>query len=210
MAASTHHAFARRRLCDEVEWDYGELLIGNLKSSHIIMESRHPHFTKRLKKLAFQQIAMRIEREVTALKKFSLRQWWGARDFNSQVGTLHSPQFLDDTIEPLIGTSNLDYLGLEINATPLNVSMEDAFQMLWNFLIPCSEEPQGEEMSPLNSSDVPLNSSVVHLQNLGKKERKVDNSHWKLSMRKHAKITWGAVGENSEWGNFCFFDSLRA
>ncbi|GFT13160.1 hypothetical protein TNCV_4295471 [Trichonephila clavipes] len=70
-------------------------------------------------------------------KLSSFRSGTGARYFVPKWEHFARLQFLDDTIKPLDSTSNLDYMELEINATPLNVSAEDLFErerMLRNLL----------------------------------------------------------------------------
>ncbi|GFY58367.1 MADF domain-containing protein [Trichonephila inaurata madagascariensis] len=194
-------------------------LIDGVEKLPYLWNPRHPHFTKRLKKkLAFQQIAMRMSERWPALQVFftpeictakfqNLRTYYrnekkilssftsgtGARDFAPKWEHFTRLQFLDDTIEPLDSTSNLDYMELEINATPLNVSMEDAFQNVMELPpIPCSEEPQGARVSP----STPLLSTSKPKA----KKRKVDNSREAFyeSMQK----CLGAVGEKTVNDNF--------
>ncbi|GFY77095.1 MADF domain-containing protein [Trichonephila inaurata madagascariensis] len=177
-------------------------LIDEVEKLPYLWNPRHPHFTKRLKKkLAFQQIAMRMSERLAALQVFftpeiytakfqnlrnekkklsSFTSGTGARDFAPKWEHFTCLQFLDDTIEPLDSTSNLDYMEPEINATPLNVSMEDAFQNVVELPpIPCSEEPQG----------CPPQHLCCPPQNLKqKKERSTTVA--KLSM-KACKNAWG-------------------
>ncbi|GFY46304.1 hypothetical protein TNIN_62801 [Trichonephila inaurata madagascariensis] len=89
------------------------------------------------KKIGFQQIAIRMSERWPALEAFltpevciakfqnlrnekkklsSFRSGTGARDFVPKWEHFARLQFLDDTIEPLDSTSNLDYMELEINA----------------------------------------------------------------------------------------------
>ncbi|GFY66278.1 hypothetical protein TNIN_484751 [Trichonephila inaurata madagascariensis] len=180
-------------------------LIDEVEKLPYLWNPRHPHFTKRLKKkLAFQQIAMRMSERWPALQVFFTP---GARDFAPKWEHFTRLQFLDDTIEPLDSTSNLDYMELEINATPLNVSMEDAFQNVVELPpIPCSEEPQGARVSPstpLMSPSTPLMSPSTPLLSTSKpkaKKRKVDNSREAFyeSMQK----CLGAVGKKTVNDNF--------
>ncbi|GFS31274.1 uncharacterized protein TNIN_134801 [Trichonephila inaurata madagascariensis] len=110
----------------------------------------------------------------------------GPRDFVPKWEHFTRLQFLDDTIEPLDSTSNLDYMELEINATPLNVSTEDTFQNVVELPPnPCSEQPQGARVSTSTPQA---------------KKRKVDNSHEAFyeSMQK----CLGTVGEKAANQNF--------
>ncbi|GFY56662.1 MADF domain-containing protein [Trichonephila inaurata madagascariensis] len=184
-------------------------LIDEVEKLPYLWNPRHPYFTKRLKKkLEFQQIAMRMSERWPALEVFftpeictakfqNLRTYYrnekkklssftsgtGARDFAPKWEHFTRLQFLDDTIESLDSTSNLDYMELEINATPLNVSTEDAFQNVVELPpIPCSEQLQGARVSPstpLMSPSTPLMSTSTPLLSTSKpqaKKRKVDNS----------------------------------
>ncbi|GFU64180.1 hypothetical protein TNCV_3745481 [Trichonephila clavipes] len=108
-------------------------LIDEVEKLPYLYGIRHLHFTKRLKKIGFQQIAMRMSERWPALEAFftpevciakfknlrtyyrnekqklsSFRSGTGAIDFEfPQMGTLRSPQFLDDTIQPLDGISRI-------------------------------------------------------------------------------------------------------
>ncbi|GFY73562.1 hypothetical protein TNIN_21651 [Trichonephila inaurata madagascariensis] len=91
----------------------------------------------------------------------------GARDFVPKWEHFSRLQFLYDTIKPLDSTSNLDYMELKINATPLNVSAEDLFENVGEPPpIPCSES-QSEQLQGTRVSTVTSRA----------KKRKVDSSH---------------------------------
>ncbi|GFY50004.1 hypothetical protein TNIN_349371 [Trichonephila inaurata madagascariensis] len=86
----------------------------------------------------FQNLSTYYRNEKKKLSSF--RSGTGARDFVPKWEHFARLQFLDDTIEPLDSTSNLNYMELEIKATPLNVSAEDVFENVVELPpIPCSE-----------------------------------------------------------------------
>ncbi|GFY07405.1 hypothetical protein TNCV_5085901 [Trichonephila clavipes] len=107
-------------------------------------------------------------------KKLSFRSGTGARDFVAQWEHFAPLQFLDDTIKPLDSTSNLDYMELKINATPLNVSAEDLFEnVVEPPSIPCSESQSEQPQGTRVSTSTPRASTVTPRV----KKRKVDSSH---------------------------------
>ncbi|GFS56156.1 hypothetical protein TNCV_1650701 [Trichonephila clavipes] len=124
-----------------------------LKSSHIYGIRGILILQRGLKKIGFQQIAMRMSERWPALEAFftpevciakfknlrtyyrnekqklsSFRSGTGAIDLVPKWEHFARLQFLDDTIQPLDSISNLDNMELEVNATSLNVSDEDLFE----------------------------------------------------------------------------------
>ncbi|GFY64894.1 hypothetical protein TNIN_8021 [Trichonephila inaurata madagascariensis] len=145
------------------------------------------HYVEFICTAKFQNLRTYYRNEKKKLSSFT--SGTGARDFAPKWEHFTRLQFLDDTIEPLDSTSNLDYMELEINATPLNVSMEDAFQNVVELPpIPCSEEPQGARVSP----STPLMSPSTPLLSTSKPKEKKERSTTvvKPSM-KACKNAWG-------------------
>ncbi|GFV81025.1 hypothetical protein TNCV_2270091 [Trichonephila clavipes] len=124
-----------------------------LKSSHIYGIRGILILRRGLRKIGFQQIAMRMSERWPALEAFftpevcianfknlrtyyrnekqklsSFRSGTGARDLVPKWEHFARLQFLDDAIKPLDSISNLDNMELEVNATSLNVSDEDLFE----------------------------------------------------------------------------------
>ncbi|GFV88590.1 hypothetical protein TNCV_1244001 [Trichonephila clavipes] len=107
-------------------------------------------------------------------KLSSFRSGTGARDLVPRWEHFARLQFLDDTIEPLDSTLNLDYMELEVNATSLNVSDEELFENVVELPpIPYSES-QSEQLQGIRvfTSTPPVSTSTPRA-----KKRKVDSSH---------------------------------
>ncbi|GFS58012.1 MADF domain-containing protein [Trichonephila clavipes] len=153
MAASTSRVCSSSMFLMKWNGIMESFLIDEVEKLPYLWNPRHPHFTKRLKKIGFQQIAMRMSERWPTLEAFftpevciakfknlrtyyrnekqklsSFRSGTGAIDLVPKWEHFARLQFLDDTIQPLDSISNLDNMELEVNATSLNVSDEDLFE----------------------------------------------------------------------------------
>ncbi|GFY46935.1 hypothetical protein TNIN_52851 [Trichonephila inaurata madagascariensis] len=129
----------------------------------------------------FQNLRTYYRKEKKKLSTF--RSGTGAEDFVPKWEPFARLQFLDDTINPVESTSNLDYMELEIDATPLNVSVstdEDLFETIVESPpIPCS----GSQISHLQQG--------TRVSTVTPKAKKKSRQESRRVLRQHTKMLGG-------------------
>ncbi|GFW55264.1 hypothetical protein TNCV_116501 [Trichonephila clavipes] len=201
MAASTSS-----RVCSSsmflMKWNgiMESFLIDEVEKLSYLRNSRHPHFTKRLKKWISAD-RHEDEQEVAGTQSFldDISET-GVRDLVPKWEHFARLQFLDYTIKPLDSTSNLDYMELEVNVISLNVSDDDLFENVVELPLISYSESQSEQPQGIRvfTSTHPVSTSTP-----GAKKRKVDSSHEDFyeSMQK----CLGAVGKKTVNETFAAF-----
>ncbi|GFU95845.1 DDE_3 domain-containing protein [Trichonephila clavipes] len=209
-------------------------LIDEVEKLPYLWNPRHPHFTKRLKKIGFQQIAMRMSERWPALEAFltpevciakfknlrtyyrnekqklsSFRSGTGARDLVPKWEHFARFQFLDDTIQPLDSISNLDNMELEVNATSLNGPSESELpqriRVFTSTPVSTSTPPVTTSTPPVTTSTPPVTTSTPPVTTSTPRAKKRKVESSQEAFYESMQKCLGAVGKKTVNETFAAF-----